>query len=201
MKLIKKRQIEFSGQIGNYILRHNGSSINHPKGKTEKEWNDFQSKIDLECDMVSEYLTDEVLNNEHFQLLDIDLERFVSDTEYYFDVFENRRDIYDLIIGWFSNEVVEYWTDIRDMFMGEGLSDKLYNVSTTLFNKHYDEIDFKPLVDNNGEEDQKNSLESFYNFLSSHYSETSVRKSIERKDNLYGWDDDLTKSFGSKEVV
>ena len=160
MKKIKKKKIEFGGQIGNYLIRHNQRSLHHSKGQTEESWNKIQSVIDLECDMVSEYLTDEVLNDEHFQLLDIDLERFVSDTDYYFDVFENKRDLYDTIIGWFSNEVVVYWNDIKDMITEEGISDRLKKCHHSMFNKHYDEIEFKPMTDDD-KTDQKNTLNSF----------------------------------------
>ena len=183
MKKMKKMKIEVSGRSGNYLIRR-FNTVSFYKGKTKKERNELQSAIDLKCDMISEYLTDEILNDEHFQLLDIDLERFLSDDDYYFEVFDNKRGEYDMIIGWFDKELCKYWNDIFDFMLKRGLTDRLYNVTETLFNKYYDEIDFKPLT--NEDMDEINQFVKLVSYLESNYSKIGVRKVLDYK-NKIGW--------------
>lgn len=195
-KMKKMKLIEFSGSCSNFLCRKR-VDVSFYKGN-KKELNELQSDIDLKCDMVSDYLTDEILNNEHFQLLDIDLERFVSDTDYYYEVFDSKRGEYDMIIGWFEKELFEYWNDIYELIFNNVLSDRLYNLSKTLFNKYYDEIDFKPLTDY--ETNEISPLESFYSYLESHYSLIGVRKSLNSKDRI-GWNTNEDNLLNRKRAV
>ena len=98
-----KQTIHFGGHLGNYVIRlkHN-IKCNH---RDSKMIDKSQKGVWVYCDMVSEYLEDEFRNNENFKLLDIDTNRFIDDTDYYFHIFANQRDTYNTIIGWFENEI------------------------------------------------------------------------------------------------
>jgi len=186
MNTLKRKRVEMSGQLGNYLMRNKSFCLNHTKGQTEEKWNEEQKKIDLECDLMSEYLTDKILKDENFQLLDIDLERFVSDTDYYYEVFDNKKEMYDMIIRWFSKEVIEYWNDLIKMVTQRGISDRIVNLQITIFDKYIDGIG---LSLNDNETDMEKIMEVFRSYMTSHYLETSVRKSINRKDKI-GWNTD-----------
>jgi hypothetical protein len=183
-----KQTIHFGGHLGNYVIRlkHN-IKCNH---RDSKMIDKSQKGVWVYCDMVSEYLEDEFRNNENFKLLDIDTNRFIDDTDYYFHIFANQRDTYNTIIGWFENEIGDLFQQINRLVLypKPKLGKELSEINDYIFDKHWDKHQINSI---------QNTYEDYLNWLQNYYTDVgsgngkNVEKVIKKKDKT-GWGDNLT---------
>ena len=138
----------------------------------------------------------EFFNLEEFQSLDVDLERFVMDENYYHNIFKNHKHTYNLFVGWFMEESHKYWKDVSLFIFGkERMSDKLFELIDKTIDQH------QTLQDMMEDENQSLSQEKFWDYINSYYEECSVEKYVEVYDKRNLWDNEnIKKGFRSMKV-
>ena len=111
--------IMFGGTLGNFVFKlEHKMGCNH---RTSEQIKEIQKDVFNFCDLGSLYFTNELLkknNNHHLDKLNVNLKKFVEDTEYYFHIFEHNKSVYDIIIDWFGKHMSEFWKELNDyLFM------------------------------------------------------------------------------------
>ena len=118
-KVMKKKipkvpfTIKFGGTLGNYVYK-----LEHiMRGRlTTEEIKEYKKNVFTYCDLGSLYFTNELLkgnNNHHIDKLNVNLEKFVNDEEYYFHIFEHNRPVYNMIVDWFGGLISDYWKELN----------------------------------------------------------------------------------------
>ena len=159
MSNVKKNHIEHSirmgGQLGNYVIKldHKIMGPVDTDGRLKK----IQQEIFDLCDIGSEYFTMELLkeDNDHYlNNLDVNLERFVKDEDYYWFIFDHHRKVYDMIRNWFEGKITLYYKEMYDWKFGRledgervELFQKVFLDSLDLYGIHWDVDDEDVTID------------------------------------------------------
>ena len=109
-------EITFGGTLGNFVLKHD-HKLSGPMNDQKLE--EIQDNVYNYCDLTSLYLTEELLKEDNIlNQLDLNLERFVTDVDYYYWVFDHKRTEFNMIIDWFMEKVGPVWNDLNQWFFG-----------------------------------------------------------------------------------
>ena len=86
----------------------------------DQKLEEIQDNIYNYCDLTSLYLTEELLKEDNIlNQLDLNLERFVTDFDYYYWTFDHKRTEFNMIIDWFSDQIGPIWNEMNTWFFGK----------------------------------------------------------------------------------
>ena len=136
-EMVNLGNFSFVGRLGHMSCRkelNDGRDMYLPKGK-EDEIHNYITYVN----MINEYLENEFLNNEHFQKLDINLKKFLSDVDYYWNVYYNHKEEYHLINQWFYNELVPLWSSVfGNEEKTKSDNEKILKIYDFIMDRHWD---------------------------------------------------------------
>ena len=183
----KKRDLWIGICIGNYKIR-NGTT--HPIELDKKTIKDFQSicddygkmfstKLKMELgnpNLIGGYITDE----DDFKL---DMDRWLNDVDYYYDIFENHRKLFSKITFYIEHRFNQFCNELKELFLHFGDKNHMGELLEEIWKfwgENYTDEEMEEILGNMKWDYDLNSFES------SSYENTLKEKRDGGFDELFG---------------
>ena len=106
-------QVTYGGTLGNFTIKIDNTMSG---GVTDEKIEEIQKGVYQFCNLGSLCFTNQLLDpiNDHcLDQLDVNLKRFVSDVDYYYEIFDHNRPVYNMITDWFTNKIGPFWNEVN----------------------------------------------------------------------------------------
>jgi len=178
MEKYKKVTFRTGGHIGNCMF---SNTIDVETTSSKERIVEIQNDLYTWFDMVSEYVRDKLFDDELMKSMNVDLERFISDNNYYYHIYYNHKDTYKFIVDSFQKESRKYWESIFNYFFTDcEIPEDLIDISSHFIMKYH----LEDIIENI----------DLKEWSKEHFKDNSIKNSFSKKERN-GWKNDLTKEL------